>query len=135
MFVKETINGAVTHVSNVPGFTPAGGTGIKFTPKAGLTNNASFTVRLPLVAGAGPSLSLIAQYGPTAGNYQVGIRKNFNDSFTPIGTMNLYKQQTALAPFAFTITHEDLQPRITARWRFKSPSSAKITAAPTTTCI
>jgi hypothetical protein len=94
--VEAPKNGAISNVSNVPNFTPSFntnppvGTGIKFTPNAGLTKNASFILRVPLVVGAGDTLRISTQYGPAAGTYDVAVRKPPETTFTFVGTIALY---------------------------------------------
>ena len=85
-------HGAITHVSNVPGFTPATREGIKFTPDTGLTTNASFVLRVPLILGAGEFIKISTQVGPAAGTYQVSVRKQGDSTFTNVGQLALYGQ-------------------------------------------
>ena len=92
-------HGAISHVSNVPGFTPASGEGIKFTPNTGLTTNANFVLRVPLILGAGEFIKISAQIGPASGTYQVSVRKQGDSIFTNVGQLALYGQ----SPFASTV--------------------------------
>jgi hypothetical protein len=86
------------------------GAGIRFTPNAGLTSNASFVVKVPLVNGGGSSLKVSVQVGKTSGNNRVAIRDDVDTAFTSLGTISLYAGTAAQRKFTLPITDFNLQP-------------------------